>query len=180
MLLAETFAALPADVHAAAVAALRPRVLRKQQFIVQEGERVPCDCFVQRGVLRSYFLDADGKEHILQFATEGWWISDYDAFFAERPARLWVECLTPCEVFAITLADCRRLCAVHPTLAANWSKKLEGGFVALQRRILEQLTDDAGTRYRSFVDRYPGLVQRIPKRLVAGYLGVSRETLSRL
>ena len=176
----EEFATLPPAVVEDICSVLRRRRLRRHQYLLQEGGTVVDDYFVEEGLLRAYLVDETGKEHTVQFAAEGWWISDYAGYFRQARARLNVDCLEASVVHALSLADRRRLCAEHPSAQAYWAAKLEGGFVSLQSRVLEQISGDAAERYASFVERYPGFVQRLPKKLIASYLGVTRETLSRL
>jgi|SRR5450432_568310 len=153
---------------------------RKGEFIIKEGEYVRYDYFVGKGCLKAYALDDNGKESILQFAVEDWWISDYKAFWNETPASLSVDCLEDCELFVITLADREKLCKEIHAIENYFRKKSSAGYVALQQRILSLIKLNASERYELFIKQYPDLLQRLPKQLIAGYLGVSRETLSRM
>lgn len=154
--------------------------LRKHQFLVQEGNAVLHEYWVIKGLLKSYVLDNDGKEHILHFAMEQHWTSDYFAFHNQQPAQLFVECLEDAEFFCLTLADRENICSQVPAMANFFRIKSNRGYVALQQRVLSLLTQTADQRYSNFILKFPSLVQRVPKKLLAAYLGVSRETLSRL
>ncbi len=152
---------------------------RKHQFIVQEGDLVHKEYWVVKGCLKAYFLDKDGKEHIVQFATENWWITDYNAFFKKEKATIFIDCLEDCELLSITLAKKEQLCSELHKMEHFWRVKLNFGYVALQKRILSLLRLSANDRYEQLIGLYPSLVQRVPKKLIASFLGVSRETLSR-
>jgi len=154
--------------------------LKKHQFLVQEGDSVVSDFFVLKGLIKAYHTDENGKDHILQFAMEDWWVTDYQAYFNEAKATLNIDCIEPTEVLCITLNDREKLCRDLHKIEHFFRKKSNAGYIALQRRILSLLNSSAKERYEQFLDQYPSLYQRIPKTLMASYLGVSRETLSRL
>jgi CRP-like cAMP-binding protein len=156
------------------------RKFRKGEYIIKEGEYVRYDYFVVKGCLKAFAVDENGKESILQFAIEDWWISDYKAFWSETPASLSVDCLEDCELYLITLADREKLCKELHVIEHYFRKKSTAGYVALQQRILSLIKLNATERYELFMQHYPNLLQRLPKQLIAGYLGVSRETLSRM
>ena len=154
--------------------------LRKHQFLVQEGDNVPNDFWVQQGCLKAYHLDENGKQHILQFAMEDWWITDYRAYFNQQKAAIWVEAVEECTLLSLTLTNREKICSEMHKMEHFFRKKSNAGYVALQNRILSLLNSNAQQRYKQFSNQYPKLLQRIPKTLIAAYLGVSRETLSRL
>jgi CRP-like cAMP-binding protein len=153
--------------------------LKKHQFLIQEGESVPNDYLVVKGLLKAYHTDKDDKEHILQFALEDWWITDYQAYFNEATATIAIDCIEDCEVLCLSLHNREKICAELHKIEHFFRKKSNGGYVALQRRILSLLNSSAKERYESLLKQSPKLFQRVPKALIASYLGVSRETLSR-
>lgn len=168
------------DVFADVLAHFTRRSFRKHQYVVQAGFPALEDCFVLSGCLKAYFTDRDGKDHILQFALEDWWVSDYQAYFGQLPASIHVDCLEPCELLCLTLENREKLCAKHRAIEHFFRRKSNAGYVALQQRILSLLTTNAKERYDQLLQQQPQLFQRLPKTLIAAYLGVSRETLSRL
>ena len=113
------------------------------------------------------------------FAMEDWWVTDYQAHFNREKSSINVDCLEDCEVLCLTLENREKLCAELQKIEHFFRMKSNAGYVALQRRILSLLDQDAKGRYEQFLKLYPTLVQRIPKVTLAAYLGVSRETLSR-
>ncbi len=157
-----------------------PTSKRKHQYLIQEGEPINKEFWVVKGCLKSSFYDKDGKEHIVQFAMENWWITDYDAFHNKTNAKLSVSCLSASELLYISLENREKLSASSPKMQRFWAKKTKLGYIALQNRVLTLLKDTPKERYEVLLRQYPMLFQRVPKKLIAAYLGVSRETLSRL
>ena len=152
---------------------------RKHQFIVQEGEAVNKEFWVIKGCLKSYFFDESGKEHILQFSMENWWTTDYDAFVNQSLAKISIDCLEDCELLYISYENREKLSSEMHKMERFWSRKTKSGYIALQNRILSLLRNTAQERYDLLFEQYPLLFQRVPKKLIAAYLGVTRETLSR-
>ena len=153
--------------------------LKKHQFLIQEGDNVTNDYFVVKGLLKAYHVDNEGKEYILQFAMEDWWISDYQAYFSQSKATLNIDCIEEVEILCLTLHHRDKICADLHKIEHFFRRKSNMGYVALQRRILSMLNSNAKERYDQLLLQYPNLFQRVPKTLIASFLGVSRETLSR-
>ncbi len=153
--------------------------LKKHQFLVQEGDNVSNDYFVLKGLLKAYHVDSEGKEYIMQFAMEDWWVTDYQAYFNHTKATLNIDCIEDVELYCLSLQNRDKLCADLHKIEHFFRRKSNMGYVALQRRILSMLNSNAKERYEQLLLQYPALFQRVPKTLIAAYLGVSRETLSR-
>lgn len=153
---------------------------RKRQFLIQEHQPVHEIFLIEKGIVKSSFIDHTGKEHILQFAASNWWISDFAAFFKQETSSLAIDCIEDCEVYAISYEDLNTLCIKVPAIEHFFRVKSNFGYVALQQRILSLMSKSAKERYEDFIKQYPGFTDHIPKQLIASYLGVSRETLSRL
>lgn len=161
-------------------ACFKPLHFRKRQYVLQEGQMVDRMFFVRKGLLKSSFYDEFGKEHILQFASENWWVSDFAAFYKREAATLSLDCIEDAELLSISYDDLELLCEELPKMEHFFRKKNSFGYVSLQQRILSLIARSAKDRYHDFCVQYPDIVQRVPKQLIANYLGLSRETLSRL
>lgn len=153
---------------------------RKHQIVLHEGDYAPFDFFVVKGLMRVSRMDPDGKEHILQFGMENWWITDAEAFHHKTKSTLMVDCLEDTQTLSLTLENKEKLSKVLPKMQTFFFKKTTNGYIALQKRILCFLSSNANDRYHNLLTLYPGLIQRVPKAMIASYLGVTRETLSRL
>lgn len=156
------------------------RRVKKGQYLVHEGDEVKYEFLALSGIFKVFYIDRQGKEHIVQFAKENWWMTDYGAFFKQQNAKMFVECLEDGEVLASTLQAREKLSADFHKMEHFFRVKLTNGYVALQQRIMLLLCSTPQERYEEFSKRYPDLMQRLPKKMIAEYLGVSRETLSRL
>lgn len=154
--------------------------LKKHQYLVQPGMDLKNDHWVVKGCLKASFTDIDGKENILQFAVEDWWISDYNAVHKGQRTKIEINCLEPSELLVLHNNARQRLYEEVPVFQTFFLNKISHAFVALNNRILSFLTKNPKEKYEEFLMLYPDLVQRIPKKYIAQYLGVSRETLSRL
>jgi CRP-like cAMP-binding protein len=168
------------DEFRVALSYFQVRTFRKHQIVIHEGDYVHHDYFVVKGLMRSSHTDPDGKEHIIQFAQESSWITDPQAFHQQTTATLNVDCLEDTRVLAISLSAREELCRELPKLEYFFNKKTTEGYIDLQKRILCLISSTASKRYHNLIARYPGLIQRISKTMIASYLGVTRETLSRL
>jgi CRP-like cAMP-binding protein len=154
--------------------------LKRHQYLLQAGDTVQYDYFVISGLLKAYFANPDdGKEHIMQFAMEDWWVTDYQSYFNKTPALLNIDCIEDVEVLCLSLFNRDKLCSELHKIEHFFRRKSNSGYVALQGRILSLLNSNAKERHEQLLKQYPKLFQRVPKTLIASYLGVSRETLSR-
>jgi len=154
--------------------------LRKHQFVIQVDDPVRYEYFVVSGCLKAYVINEDNKMHILQFAMQNWWVTDYQSYYKGTNAKLYIDCIEDAEVLCISLENKDKLCNEIHKIEHFFRKKTNAGYVALQQRILSLLTSTPKEKYEQLLTQYPQLFQKVPKQLIAAYLGVSRETLSRL
>lgn len=158
----------------------REKKVKKHQYLLQEGDRVSSEYWIKKGVFRAFYTDKEGKEHILQFALENWWLSDYNAFFNQAESSINIICMDEAEVFCLTLSGREQLASELHKMEHFFRMKLTKGYSAQQRRIVSLLSNNPKKRYEEFASLYPNIMQKVPKKYIAEYLGVSRETLSRL
>lgn len=153
--------------------------LRKHQFLIQEGQKVEEEFLIVSGLVKSYEIDENGKEFIIQFAKENYWVSDYFAFQFHQPATMNVDCVEDCTFLALSFENREIICEKIHKMANFFRKKSNRGFIGLQQRVLSLMKETAEERYTQLLDKDPDLIQRVPKKMLAAFLGVSRETLSR-
>jgi CRP-like cAMP-binding protein len=155
--------------------------LKKHQFLVQQGDPVSQEYFIISGLLKAYYPNVhDGKEHIIQFGWENMWITDYEAFFNNCKAHLNIDCVENVELLCLSIYSKEKICAELHKMEHFFRRSANQEYVILQSRVLSLLMNTPKERYGKMLTCYPSLFQRVPKTLIASYLGVSRETLSRL
>lgn len=162
------------------VACLRERKVKKGQFLVHEGAVSRCTNFVNEGSVRTYFIDLNGQEHIVQFAIEGWWISDLNSFILQVPATFNVQAIEDSVILELPFESLELLYEQIPKLERYFRIVTQRAFVAFQQRVVQNISMTAEDRYLAFQQKYPKIELRIPQRLVASYLGISAEFLSKI
>lgn len=158
----------------------QPRLLRRHELLQPAGETARYGAFVVRGCLRSFVVDAKGKEHILQFAPEQWWISDQYSLLNRTPALFAIDAVEEAEVLLFEAAFYHQLRALTPEFATFFYALLQNSMHAMQKRLVLTLSASAEERYVDFVQTYPTLALRLPQKMIAAYLGVTPESLSRI
>ncbi len=159
---------------------LSPTEISKKQLLIRPGDTVDQEFYVVKGCLKAYYLDASGEKHIIQFAIEDWWISDFEAFFGNRPAKLYVEAIENSLLLGIHGDSLETLYHRIPKFERFFRIKTTRTFVALRKRILSSLEKDATERYVDFCIRYPSIANRVTNYHIANYLGIKPESLSRI
>jgi len=158
----------------------KPKTFKKGQVVISEGSRVEHEYFVLEGSLKTFFLNEDMKMFILQFAMSTWWTSDYNALYNGTKATVNVDCISDAEVLCLSNKDREEICKEIHEVEHFFRWRTNRSYVALQKRLLSSMNNDAKFRYEELMAQYPQLYNLVPKHLIASYLGVSRETLSRL
>lgn len=158
----------------------RVRAVRKGEVLLRPGDTAKHGYIVRNGCLRAYVIDAAGKEHVLQFAPEDWAIGDMKATIQKEPATLFVDALEDSEVLEVQMDLMEERVHERPELASAIMNKLRRNIVALNERIVDLMAATGEERYLRFMATYPGLFQRLPQKLIASYLGLTPESLSRI
>ncbi|MEM8522593.1 Crp/Fnr family transcriptional regulator [Flavobacterium sp. PL12] len=157
-----------------------PKKLRKKQTLLQEGDICIHNAFVEKGIMRSFFTDEKGNEHIVQFAIEGWWITDLSSFLTKSNSIYTIEALEDCELLLLTMEARENLIDIIPMFERYQRLLLQNAYIANQARINSALTETAEEKYIKVGLAYPGIIKRVPQHMIASYLGLKPETLSRV
>jgi CRP-like cAMP-binding protein len=157
-----------------------PKKLRKKQYLLQEGDVCKYTAFVERGILRTYTVDQKGTEYILQFSLEGWWVGDLYSFLTNEPSVYNIEALEECELLLITKASWDLLLEKVPAFERYFRILIQNNLIATQRRLMGSLSLTAEERYLRLIESFPDCLQRVPQHMIASFLGITRETLSRV
>ena len=159
---------------------LTPKKLRRKQYLLQEGDVCKNIAFVEKGALRTYTVDELGTEHILQFALEGWTISDLYSFLSGEASSYNIDALEAAELVLVSKAAHEEMLQTIPKYETYVRLQVTGAYIALQRRITSVLSLTTEERYKNFTATYPNIVQRVPQHMIASFMGLTPETLSRV
>ncbi|SEA38769.1 cAMP-binding domain of CRP or a regulatory subunit of cAMP-dependent protein kinases [Arachidicoccus rhizosphaerae] len=159
---------------------LTPKKLRKRQYLLQEADVCKFVAFVEKGLLRQFTLDNNGNERILQFAPEGWTISDLYSFLTAEPSSYHIDALEDCELILINKSAHEALLSKIPKYETYTRLQITGAYIAMQRRLSSIFSATPDERYASFMQLYPDIANRVPQHMIASYMGLQPKTLSRI
>lgn len=160
--------------------AFKPKRLRRHQYFLQEGDVCRYMGFITRGAMRQYSVDANGHEHILRLGIENWWMGDYESFKMLTPSKYNVDAVEDTELLQISNDRIQELKAMIPALKRMIEVMDERSSIASQRRLHAAISYSAEERYTEMQSTYPALLRRFPQTMIASYLGITPETLSRI
>jgi len=159
---------------------LKNKKVRKKLFLSQEGDISKGPFFVTEGILRSYTVDKNGFEHVLQFAPPGWWMADMYSLITQQPGSLSIDAVEDSEVLLLPKQELDKLYNEIPAFERFFRILAENALVTFQQRLIDNLSLTAKERYANFCKRYPLLIERLPQKQVASYIGVTPEFLSKM
>ncbi len=152
----------------------------KNQFLVQQGDVCKHVNFIVSGCTKTFHVDSDGHEHIVMFSLEDWWTSDLGSFLTQTPADFNIQCIEKTQLIQFDYEQLEALYLKIPKLERLFRKITERAFVSSQKRIIRNFSLDAKERYAFFKKTYPEINQRVPQYMIASYLGISKEFLSKI
>lgn len=158
----------------------RYRRYRKGQYVVQEGDICQNRHFVLSGCLRVYVDGPNGHEHTLLFLTEKYWTGDTQSYTTQTPTSCNIQCLEASELLQIPCEKLEQLYIEIPKLERFFRILLQQALATAEQRLIDRFSLSAKERYLQFQQQYPQLEQRIPQYMIASYLGITREFLSRI
>ena len=157
----------------------KARKLRKRQYFLQEGDVCKYIGFIVKGSARTFTVDEKGHEHILKLSVENWWLTDFESFYLLTPSRFNIEALEELEILQSTNAEIEEFLKKIPAFLAMSNVISQNNTIAAQKR-MQAINYSAEERYEELVSNYPHFLQRFPQNMIASYLGLSPETLSRI
>lgn len=162
------------------IKASQVKKLRKRQYLLQEGDVWKYNAFVTKGCVRTYTVDEKGAEHIINFAVENWWTGDRESLASGEPSIFNIDALEDAELVLINKSSFDTLCAEIPAFNDLINGILQKSFIVSQNRIHTFISLSAEDKYLNFLQKFPHLPMRVPQGMIASYLGITPETLSRI
>jgi CRP-like cAMP-binding protein len=159
---------------------LVPKKLRKKQYLLQGGDVCKAYAFIAKGVLRAYSVDSNGSEYIIQFGLEGWYISDLYSFITGEPATYNIDAIEDAELVLISKSAHDELLKKVPKYETFTRLNMTSAYLAMQKRLTSNISLPVEKRYEDFIALYPNIAQRVPQHMIASYMGLTPETLSRI
>ena len=157
-----------------------PKKIRKRQYVLNAGDVCQYITFVEKGLLRSFTVDDDGNEHVVQFAIEGWWISDVGSFVSGKDALYNIEALEDSELLHLSRDGMDDLLQKLPAMERFFRILMQNNIVALQRRVIAYMSLSAEEKYLKLMEVAPDIMTRASQQHIASYLSITPETLSRI
>ncbi len=154
--------------------------IKAKTILLSAGEIANCTYFVNSGIIRSFNINDNIMEHVLHFACEGWWIGDMYSYISEKPGNLFIEVIEDAEVVIITKENHQILYEEIPKLERFFRILAENSLVAHQERLIDNLSLTAEERFEKFCSKYPTLIQKVPQKQIASYIGVTPEFFSKM
>ncbi|ASK29477.1 cyclic nucleotide-binding protein [Chryseobacterium sp. T16E-39] len=154
--------------------------LRKHQYLLQEGDVWKFNAFISSGLVKTFSIDTKGQEHIMNFSPENYWTGDRESLTTGNPSEFNIIALENSEVILIKKEDFSILCSTIPQFNDMVNEILHRSFLFSQKRIHANISLSAEEKYQDFIKKNPHIINRIPQHMIASYLGVSPETLSRI
>jgi CRP/FNR family transcriptional regulator, anaerobic regulatory protein len=156
------------------------KTFKAKTILLNAGDISKQTYFVNTGILRSFNINDNIIEHVLHFACEGWWIGDMYSYIAEKPGNLFIEVLEDAEVVIITKENHQKLYQEIPKLERFFRILAENSLVSHQERLMDNLSLTAEERFEKFCSKYPTLIQKVPQKHIASYIGVTPEFFSKM
>ena len=160
------------------IKAFQPKKLSKKEILLFKGDQSNHMRFISDGCLRSYYINEEGQEYILQFGINNWWINDLYSYLTKTPAQYFIQALKPTTVLQIHRDELAKLFDAVPAMERFFRIKIEKAYVANLNRTVRSMSETAETRYLNFIKKHRDLEQNVPQYMVASYLGISPEHLS--
>lgn len=156
------------------------KTYKAKTILLKAGEVCTHSFFVTKGILRSYTIDENGVEHVMSFACPGWWIADMYSYLSQRPGQLYIEVNEDAEVVLLSKENQEQLYNAIPKTERFFRILIENSLVANQQRLIDNLSFTAEARYDKFTKKYKELVNCLPQKQIASYIGVTPEFFSKM
>lgn len=158
----------------------KPKKLRKRQYFLQEGDVCKYTGFIVKGAAKTFTVDEKGNEHILKLSVENWWLADFESFYKLTPSQFNIEALEDLEILQISHGVVEEFIKPIPAFSEMQNVLSQNNTIAAQKRMQSAISQTGEERFMELIDDYPHFIQRFPQNLIASYLGLTPESLSRI
>ncbi len=159
---------------------LKPRILKKKEFLLKEGQVCKSRYFITKGCIRLYYIDNKGNEQIIHFGIDNWWITDYESLIKKIPSKLYIQATENTELLELPQEKFDELCQKLPKTERLFRKIMEKTYIASQKRIEYMFSLSGEELFNDFISTNPEFTQRVPQYMIASYLGMSPEFVSKI
>jgi len=171
---------LPDEAFASFNTFLFEKSFDKKTLLAEEGSICKYMYFIEQGSCYSFIVNEKGDKHAVQFALESYWISDLYSFFSGKPAIFNIETLEPTTALVLSRDSFDKLCSTYPVFDHFFRILIQNAYVSMQYRLAKTNSEEAPLRYKEFSKLHPDFIERIPQYLIASYLGIKPQSLSRI
>ena len=162
------------------VSIIKTSRVKRRQFVIQPGYVCEYRNYIVKGAFRTFYLDENAKEHTINIGIEDWFFTDFYSYIYQEPSTIFAEALEDSIIFQMKYEDVEALCLKSHALAQYFRVIIEKAYANTKRRLLAKNSKSAEERYWNYVDKYPHIANRVPQYVVASYLGISAEFLSKI
>lgn len=157
-----------------------PKKYRKHQYFLQEDEICNATAFIIKGAMRQYSVDEKGTEHIVRLSIENWWVTDRESIVTQKPSTYFIDAWEDTEALVASRENMANKILQIPSVSEAFKEMDNKHAFALQHRVNAAISYSAERRYEDLLNTYPEFIQRFPQHIIASYLGITKETLSRI
>ena len=159
---------------------LKPKKLKKKEFLLKEGEICKSRYYITKGCIRLYYIDNKGNEQIIHFGIDDWWITDYESLINETSSELYIQATENTELLELPQKAFDELCHMLPSVERLFRKIMEKTYIAIHKRVTYMFSLSGEELFKTFISANPDFAQRVPQYMIASYLGMSPEFVSKI
>lgn len=159
---------------------LKPKSYAKKEYILEEGQICRARYYIKKGCIRMYYIDQKANEQIIHFGVDNWWLTDYNSLTKQVPSKYYIQATEDTEILELPEKHFDELCHQIPKTERLFRKIMENVFIACQNRMEFTFSLSGEALYHHFLDSNIAFAQRVPQYMIASYLGMSPEFVSKV
>lgn len=159
---------------------LKPKKIKKKEFLLKEGQTCKSRYFITKGCIRLYYIDNKGNEQTIHFGIDNWWITDYESLINEVSSKLYIQAIENTELLELSQENFEKLCVDLPKTERFFRIIMEKTYIASQKRLEYMFSLSGEDLFNKFISANPEFTQRVPQYMIASYLGMTPEFVSKI